>query len=87
MLSEKTIRRRANVLGYQVNKGYQRYLNGNYPICRDCYGEPTTGYNITDIRLNCLVWPCYNEIRDHLFTFEDVVDFLKEADTEQLFTW
>ena len=87
MLSEKTLRRRAIRLGYSVSKGYQRYLRKPNPICRDYNGEPITGYNVTDLRLNCLVWPCFDEARDHLFTLTDVVDFLREEDSEQLFTW
>ena len=87
MISLKTLQRRARELGYEVSKGYSRYLMTGNAIVRDCCGEPYTGYNVTDLRLNCLAWPCYNEVCDHLFTLEDVVDFLKEADTEGIFTW
>lgn len=87
MLTERTIKRRAEQLGYKVSKGYQRYLMPGNAIVRDCNGEPFTGYNVIDLKLNCLAWSCYNEICDHLFTLEDVIEFLKAADQGNLFVW
>ena len=85
-LSEKTLRRRADRLGYKVEKGCQRYHNGGAVVQNYC-GERFTGYNVIDLRLGCLAWDCYNEICDHLFTLEDVAEFLESADQDNLFSW
>ena len=76
MLSEKTLRRRAAKTGYEISKGFQHYHNGG--IVTNYLGEKFTGYNVIDTRQNSLVWPCYNQICDHLFTLEDVESLLKE---------
>ena len=87
MISEKSMRRRANRLGYKVEKGYQRYLMDGYPIVRNAAGEHFTGYNIIDLHTNFIVWPSTNGVCDHLLTLEDVAEFLQSVDQEHLFNW
>lgn len=70
-----TIRRKAYKVGYRVSKGFQRYYSGG--ICRDCNGVPYTGYNVEDLSTGILVWDCYNPNYDHLWTLEDVEEFIK----------
>ena len=60
--------------GYIIRYGNQHYHNGE--ICRDVNGDPWKGYIVIDSRTNFCVWGSYNEIWDHSFTWEDVVDFV-----------
>ncbi len=85
-MSERTLRERARRLGFEISKGYQRYLRGG-EIVRDSENRPITGYNVLYVSLGCLAWDCYDNICDHLMDFHDVVQFLQEADTDNVFAW
>lgn len=73
--SLETIRKKAYKIGYRVNKGFRRYHNGG--LWRDWNGVPRTGYNVVDLSQNILVWDCYDSNYDHLWTLEDVEEFIK----------
>lgn len=75
MMRECTLRRKAKNAGYRISKGFQHQMTGNYPVAPD----REVGYNVEDLTIGCLVWGCYNEIRDHLWTLEDVEEFLREV--------
>ena len=82
MYSENTIRKKAKDAGYYVTKGFQHYLgNKNYPVWTYANGERVIGYNVEDLSLGCLVWGCYNNVIDHLWSLEDVDIFLREEYT------
>lgn len=71
MYTEKTIYKKANEIGYSVHKGKVHSLNTNYPVfCDD------VGYNVVNDSLGVMVWGCYNEVLDHLWSLQDVEDFL-----------
>lgn len=72
---EKKARRKGLEAGYKVSKGFQRYHGGG--ICKNCNGKPYTGYNVEDLSTGILVWDCYNSNYDHLWTIDDVENFLK----------
>ena len=72
MKSEKSLRKRADAIGYRLEKGFIRQLVEGYPVW-----DREVGYNIIDTTNNCLVWGCYNDVFDHLFTLEDVEDFIR----------
>ena len=77
MYCEKTLRKRAEKIGYAIEKGYQHYMAFDGAVFRDCNGKPRTGYNVIHLETNCLVYPCYNGAFDHLFDIEDLESFLK----------
>lgn len=74
--SLKTIKNKARAAGYRVSKGFQHYLCSG-AVCRDCNGEPYTGYIVEDLSTGFLVWGCYDSNYDHLWTLEDVEEFIK----------
>ena len=43
-MTERTLRKKANKIGYYLSKGYWRYHDGK--IWRDAFGEKRTGYTI-----------------------------------------
>jgi hypothetical protein len=73
--SERTIRRKALEAGFKVEKGFQHYNNG--AVVRDCNGEAYTGYMVFDYSKNTYVWDSYNQYYDHVWTLEDVENFIK----------
>lgn len=71
-----TIRKKAINAGYRVDKGFQHYhYNGS--VRTNWNGERFTGFNVWDLSTNTLVWDCYDSNYDHLWTLEDVEDFIK----------
>lgn len=80
--SERTLRRKARNAGYCIEKGFQHWLSKDYPIYTYPFGERETGYNITDLATNTLVYGCHNGNVDHLFSLDDVEEFLTEVYAE-----
>lgn len=74
--SLRTIRNKAYEAGYKVSKGFQHYLY-NGAVVRDCNGVAYTGYIVEDLSTGFLVWDCYDSNCDHLWTLEDVEEFIK----------
>lgn len=74
--SIQTIRKKAYEAGYKVSKGFQHYMCGG-AVVRDCNGEAYTGYIVEDMTTGLLVWGCYDANYDHLWTIEDVEEFIK----------
>ena len=73
MYSEKTLRKRAYKIGYQVIRGIYHFRGAYYT-----YGEKITGYMVKDCRSGLLEWGCYDTCFDFIWSLEDVEDFLKE---------
>ncbi len=71
--SEGTIYKKARDVGYLVNKGKAHYMSREYPVYSN-----DVGYNVIDSQTGFTVWGCYNEVFDHLWSLEDVENFLKE---------
>ena len=71
--SEGTIYKKARNIGYSVKKGKVHFMHSDYPVYSD-----EIGYNVIDDQLNCMVWGCYNEVFDHLWSLEDVENFLRD---------
>ena len=82
MYSERTLRRRADAIGYRLEKGFVHQLVEGYPVW-----DREVGYNIIDNEYNYMVYGCYNNVFDHLFTLEDVEDFLKTEYVEAGLKW
>ena len=55
---------------------FQHYLY-NGTVARDCNGVAYTGYIVEDLSTGFLVWGCYDAKYDHLWTLEDVEEFIK----------
>lgn len=77
-MSERTMRRKAFEIGYELQKGYRCYLMGGGQPVLDEAGNKISGYNIRCMSNNTLVHGCYNNICDHLYDLDDVKGFLKE---------
>lgn len=72
MYSESTIRKKASKIGYSIHKGCIHFLSSNYPVYSN-----DVGYNVVNDTTGFTVWGCYNNIFDHLWSLEDVEDFIK----------
>ena len=55
-----------------LQEGTVHLLDKGYPIFSD-----EVGYTVTDNSLNVNVWGSYNGLMDHLWSLEDVEEFLK----------
>ena len=76
--SLKTIRKKALYAGYRVEKGFQHYLY-NSSVRTNWNGERFTGFNVWDLSTGMLIWGCYDNNYDHLWTLEDVEKFIKSV--------
>ena len=74
LYSEKTLRKKAAAAGYRIEKGFQHYHNGGVYRLR---GERITGYNVVDDLTGLLVYDCFNQEIDHLWSLSDVQEFLQ----------
>lgn len=82
--SENTIRRKAYLIGYQVQKGF-RHFGKN--VFYDIYGERCAGYMVKDLSSGLYMWGCYSENFDHLWNIDDVIEFLKKEYEARGLTW
>ena len=73
-----TIRKKAYKVGYRVRKGFQHYLYNN-AVVKDVNGEGYTGYLVEDLTTGCAVYDSFDSHYDHLWTLDDVEDFLKSV--------
>jgi len=71
-MNERNIYKKAQAIGFSVHKGKVHLLDKGYPIFSD-----EVGYTVTDNSLNVNVWGSYNGLLDHLWSLEDVEEFLK----------
>lgn len=76
--SEGTIRKKALNAGYKVEKGFQHY-HYNGAIHKNMNGERFTGYNVLDLSTNTYVLDCYDNNFDHLWSLEDVEEFISSV--------
>ncbi|WP_155829715.1 hypothetical protein [Butyrivibrio sp. AC2005] len=72
-LTISTLRKKAHAIGYTLNKGCIHYLSKDYPV----YSKDI-GYNVINESTGTMVWGCYNEAFDHLWTLSEVERFIKE---------
>lgn len=72
---ERKARKKGLEAGYRVSKSFQHYHSGG--IVSNWNGERFTGYNVEDLATGFLVWDCYDSNCDHLWTIDDVEEFLK----------
>lgn len=86
MYSISTLRKRAYKVNHKISKGFQHYLYNN-TVVRDCNGDAYTGYNLEDLSRGFLVWGCYDNICDHLWTLEDIEEYLKGIYEENGLKW
>ena len=77
MYSEQTLRRKAKEIDLYVHKGFQHY-HCNGAVVRTYTGKTFVGYGITDLRSGFEVCGCYDDLFDHLFSLEDVEQYLRD---------
>jgi len=71
---ERKARKKGFEAGYRVSKGFQHYHNGG--IVSNWNGERFTGYDVRALTTDSSVWGCYDDNCDHLWTIDDVEEFL-----------
>lgn len=74
--SERTIRKKASEIGYQVKKGLQHYLY-NGCVFHDINGNVKTGYMVLNSQTGYYEWGSYDANFDFLWTLEDVEKFIE----------
>lgn len=84
MYSEKTLRKRAYRIGYQVEKGYSRNL---WELYRDKSGRAVKGYHIKSLYTGDVVIGMYQKEYDHSASLEDVEAFLEEQYESRGLKW
>jgi len=87
MMSEKTLRRRAERIGFKLEKGYQKYLNPEWGFVRDEDGEKIVGYQLWNMYTGLYVWGSYSELCTHILTLEGVEEMLMCAYEEYGLEW
>lgn len=74
---EKTLRKKALNIGYQIHKGFVHYMyNGS--ILTDSNGNRQSGYSIEDLNIGLHLMDCNNGVFDNLWDLSDVENFLKQ---------
>ncbi len=71
MYSEKTLRRRANNIGYKIVKGFTRFYNRQGAVAGH-----ETGYSVIDLGCGYMVGG-HNDVYFNLWTLKDVEEFLQ----------
>ena len=74
---ERTLRRKALNIGYEIHKGYVHYMY-NRAVFKHESDNNQTGYSVTDLRTGIDVYGCYNNYFDNIWNLQDVENFLKE---------
>ena len=75
-MNYRKLQNKANDLGYSVRKGCRRYLYNN-AVVRDDKGNLIPGYEVINNTTGLYEWGCYNNTFTHLWSIEDVYNFLK----------
>ena len=83
MFTENTLRKRANKIGYYIQKGFQHW--GPY-VYHDSYGNRFTGYSIMDGRTGFIAYG-YNGVFDNCLELEDVEEILREEYKSLGYAW
>lgn len=82
-MSEITLRRRADRIGYRVTKGFQHCGGG---VFHDQNGDRMTGYMILDLRSNFVIAGT-NEAFDYCLSLDEVEDILKDRYQQLGISW
>lgn len=85
--TEKTLRKKAIKAGFRIEKGFCHWMTEGYPVYTYYNGERDTGYNLIDESTNTLVWGCHDGHVDHLFTLDDIAEFLEDVYTSNGLTF
>lgn len=84
--SEATLRKRAKEIGFQIEKGFQHDDFGD--IVERKYIGRITGYQVKDIEEGSYVWGSRIEGgADHIWTLDEVENFLRNAYEERGLKW
>lgn len=83
---EKTLRRRALNIGYEIHKGYVHYIY-NGAVFKDNADNKQIGYSIMDLSTGLYIYGCYNNLFDNLWTLQDTEKFLKEQYKRHKLKW
>lgn len=69
--TEKKLRAKCKAAGYRLEKGFQKYMYN------DCVVPGrVVGYMVYDMSTGIAEYGCYNEVYTHLWSLEDVENFL-----------
>ena len=78
VMTFKTMQRKANEAGYSLQRGRQHYLRKGWGLVRDNEGNPITGYQIVDCKLNAIISGISSgNLWDHDLTYEEAVEEIK----------
>jgi len=84
--TEDTLRNRAKKIGFQIEKGFQHDENGD-TVCREYQGR-VSGYQVKNLEDGSYVWGSMIEGgADHLWTLDEVENFLRDAYEERGLKW
>ena len=86
MYSLTTLRKRAYAAGYRIEKGFQHYTVTGAIFTNYC-GDRFSGYMVKDFSTGIYEWGSYDEHFTHLWTLEDVEEFLKQVYEKSGLTW
>lgn len=74
--SLSTIKRKACIAGFKVEKGFRHYMYGDCPVWTDMHGNRTSGYSIFDLSRNQYTPESYDNLFDNILSLEDVEKFI-----------
>jgi hypothetical protein len=83
---ESYLRKKAKKAGFEIHKGFVHYMHNGCVYTDQC-GNRETGYSVTDLSTGFLVWGCYNNFYDNLWSLDDVETFLRNQYREYELEW
>lgn len=83
---ERVLRKKAEVAGFSVRKGFCHYLY-NGAVMKDQFGNREIGYSVMNMSTGFYVWGCYNANFDNLWSLEDVENFLRDQYIKSGLVW
>lgn len=72
-MTDQTLRNKAEKIGYSIHKGLRHYMYGSCAVAV----PREVGYLVKDETSGFYVWDSYNQMYDHTWNKQDVIDFLK----------
>lgn len=76
-MTKREVYKLARERDYQIKYGNRHYMH-NGAVVKDENGMNIKGYEIIDLKTQTAEWGTYNAIYDHLYQWEDVVQFVTE---------
>lgn len=83
---ERTLRRKALNIGYEIHKGYVHYIY-NGTVFKNSAGKKQAGYSVMDLSTGFYIYGCYDSLFDNLWSLHDVENFLKKQYNHHKLNW